>query len=1375
MSGKPAARQGDMTTIGGPIVQGSLGVMIGAPTGVACSVCPGGHTSGNPVNPLLGAKVQPGETDFALPGPLPFILSRTYSSYQTKTPSPVGVFGPGWKTSGDIRLQLRDRELILNDNGGRSIHFDLLLPGEIAFSNSESFWLARGGVLKLDESNPLHRLWQSLPEDVRTSPHNYFATNSPQGPWWVLGWATFAPRMDEVLPAPLPPHRNLTGLVDNLGRRLTFHRAADGELTGEIQGVTDGAGRHFTLKYTRLTDVPQTRFGADTGRRLSEVWLTRDPEYPDGLPVAPLVRYDYSERGELLAVYDRSDTKVRSFIYDDNFPGRMVAHSYAGRPEIRYRYDAAGRVTEQHNPAGLSYVYAYEKNQITITDSLNRREVLHTEGENGLKRVVKKVAADGSVTHREFDPYGRLVAQMDEVGRRTTFRLNPASGLPGARVSPYGKVTEFHYSSQRQLTATLWPDGLRSLREYDEAGRLTAETSRNGDTQKYTYADPHSDYPTLREDATGSQQQMVWSRYGQLLKLTDCSGYETRYEYDRFGQLIATRREEGLNEHREYDARGRLISQTDSSGHQTRYEYNAAGDLAIIMAPDGTQSTTEFDAAGRPVSITSGSLTRRMEYDPAGRTTQLTNENGSHTVFTYDPLDRLTQETGFDGRTQRYHYDLTGKLTQSEDEGLITRWHYDNVDRLTHRTVNDTPAEQWQYDERGWLTGISHLSEDHRVAVHYTHDRQGRRTGERQTVHHPDTTELLWQHETQYDWNVQGQLNRFTPDGLAPVEWLTYGSGHLAGMKLGDVPLIDFTRDRLHRETQRTFGAYELATGYTSGGQLQSHHLNNRLLDRDYGWGDNGELTRISEANQQRNYHYSRSGRLTGVSITSADLNIRIPYVFDPAGNRMTNLEIDPGHSLTSWPNNRIAQNAHYLYHHDNHGRLTRQEINLPPGAVHMSGELIRHYRYDHQHRLVAYACEQIWSHRRISESHYIYDPLGRRVGKKVWKSHRYGTGDSELVVQNPTPEVTWYGWDGDRLVTTQTESKRVQTVYQPGSFTPLLRIETENSEQVKTVRRSLADKLQQEGNIVFPAELISRLDMLERELQQNAVSEENRQWLAGCGLTLEQMLRQMEPMYVPERKIHLYHCDHRGLPLALINENGSVVWRAEYDEWGNQLNEVNPENLQQLIRLPGQQYDEETGLHYNRYRYYDPRQGRYITQDPIGLKGGWNLYGYPFNPILKIDALGLSGFDSLGNFLGQSGIKSAYNHSIIESMNTIPEPVSEWSFVGWSVDKGARFGNRYENVNAICKDQFGKNKSVNAKTFQSGWFSINEVEAGRGIPDPGEDSSDAASATDTITDNAKDLYDAHSMAFTCGSKSGYQCFMDNDATKELGRKLCGK
>ncbi|MCW9895324.1 RHS element protein, partial [Escherichia coli] len=212
------------------------------------------------------------------------------------------------------------------------------------------------------------------------------------------------------------------------------------------------------------------------------------------------------------------------------------------------------------------------------------------------------------------------------------------------------------------------------------------------------------------------------------------------------------------------------------------------------------------------------------------------------------------QETGFDGRTQRYHHDLTGKLIRSEDEGLVTHWYYDEADRLTHRTVKGETAEQWQYDERGWLTDISHISEGHRVAVHYGYDSKGRLASEHLTVHHPQTNELLWQHETRHAYNAQGLANRCIPDSLPAVEWLTYGSGWLAGMKLGDTPLVDFTRDRLHRETLRSFGRYELTTAYTPAGQLQRQHLNSLQYDRDYTWNDNGELIRISSPRQTRSY-----------------------------------------------------------------------------------------------------------------------------------------------------------------------------------------------------------------------------------------------------------------------------------------------------------------------------------------------------------------------------------------------------------------------------------------------------------------------------------------------------------------------------------------
>ncbi|EFI8301222.1 DUF4329 domain-containing protein [Escherichia coli] len=642
MSGKPAARQGDMTQYGGSIVQGSAGVRIGAPTGVACSVCPGGVTSGHPVNPLLGAKVLPGETDIALPAPLPFILSRTYSSYRTKTPAPVGSLGPGWKMPADIRLQLRDNTLILSDNGGRSLYFEHLFPGEDGYSRSESLWLVRGGVLRLDEGHRLAALWQALPEELRLSPHRYLATNSPQGPWWLLGWCERVPEADEVLPAPLPPYRVLTGLVDRFGRTQTFHREAAGEFSGEITGVTDGAGRHFRLVLTtqaqRAEEARQqaisggtepsafpdtlpgyTEYGRDNGIRLSAVWLTHDPEYPENLPAAPLVRYGWTPRGELAVVYDRSNTQVRSFTYDDKYRGRMVAHRHTGRPEIRYRYDSDGRVTEQLNPAGLSYTYQYEKDRITITDSLNRREVLHTAGEGGLKRVVKKEHADGSVTQSQFDAVGRLRAQTDAAGRTTEYSPDVVTGLITRITTPDGRASAFYYNHHSQLTSATGPDGLEIRREYDEWGNQLNEENphqlqqlirlpgQQYDEESGLYYNRHRYYDPLRgryitQDPIGLKGG--WNLYTYPLSPVNSMDPLGLYEFkskniDDIGIFaLAMCNGESINENKEYGGlickkQGEYFPMNPISSND-----NDSVDLRNIKCAEGSERVGDYHTHG---------------------------------------------------------------------------------------------------------------------------------------------------------------------------------------------------------------------------------------------------------------------------------------------------------------------------------------------------------------------------------------------------------------------------------------------------------------------------------------------------------------------------------------------------------------------------------------------------------------------------------------------------------------------------------------------------------------------------------------------------------------------------------------------------------
>lgn len=104
------------------------------------------------------------------------------------------------------------------------------------------------------------------------------------------------------------------------------------------------------------------------------------------------------------------------------------------------------------------------------------------------------------------------------------------------------------------------------------------------------------------------------------------------------------------------------------------------------------------------------------------------------------------------------------------------------------------------------------------------------------------------------------------------------------------------------------------------------------------------------------------------------------------------------------------------------------------------------------------------------------------------------------------------------------------------------------------------------------------------------------------------------------------YHTDVNGAPEELTDANGEIVWRMQYQVWGNTVVETAVETYrpQQNLRYQGQYLDRETGLHYNTFRYYDPDVGRFITPDPIGLAGGLNVYAYASDPVGWIDPWGL-------------------------------------------------------------------------------------------------------------------------------------------------------
>ena len=105
---------------------------------------------------------------------------------------------------------------------------------------------------------------------------------------------------------------------------------------------------------------------------------------------------------------------------------------------------------------------------------------------------------------------------------------------------------------------------------------------------------------------------------------------------------------------------------------------------------------------------------------------------------------------------------------------------------------------------------------------------------------------------------------------------------------------------------------------------------------------------------------------------------------------------------------------------------------------------------------------------------------------------------------------------------------------------------------------------------------------------------------------------------------LYFVHTDHLGTPRVITDDSQQIVWEGSQAPFGEVATTTN--TIEFNVRFPGQYYDQESGLHYNYFRDYDPTLGRYIQSDPIGLGGGLNTYGYVYqNPIRYTDLLGLA------------------------------------------------------------------------------------------------------------------------------------------------------
>ena len=138
-------------------------------------------------------------------------------------------------------------------------------------------------------------------------------------------------------------------------------------------------------------------------------------------------------------------------------------------------------------------------------------------------------------------------------------------------------------------------------------------------------------------------------------------------------------------------------------------------------------------------------------------------------------------------------------------------------------------------------------------------------------------------------------------------------------------------------------------------------------------------------------------------------------------------------------------------------------------------------------------------------------------------------------------------------------------------------------------------------------------------------------------------------------QQTHYFHCDQIGIPREMTDKDGNLLWFGNYTGWGRLKEETKvTDSAYQPFRLQNQYCDEETGLHYNFFRYYEPECGRFINQDPIGLMGGSNFYQFAPNTQTWFDLFGLS---ATGAVLSGLGV----DLTIVEPTDAVPQKWAGW------------------------------------------------------------------------------------------------------------------
>jgi RHS repeat-associated protein len=985
----------------------------------------------------------------------------------------------------------------------------------------------------------------------------------------------------------------------------------------------------------------QTRFPMPTEQR---------PAITNSLAEAAIYLGDAP--GELILTQSGQQTRFYHFR-----AGRLITISDAYDNQLIISYDMVGRIQRVDNGAGRSLLLRYDDRRIEAVDHQQQRPEYNERGE----RQDPWLTVQTMVTYR-YNERNQLVGATNAAGESEHYRYNDQHVIlerqlaGGAsffweweRTGKFARCVR-HWASFSQLEARyVWDDkgtvtihnadGSEQVYVHDKNARLISETAPDGAETQRAYDD---DGRLIAEkDALGAVTEYQYNDAGRLIAVVPPEDEPTRYNYFD-GQLIDVQRGRARWKY-ERNRQGDITQQTDPHGNETHYSYDHQGRLLEIRHPDGSRHQLGWNNLGQLLEerLPDGGQ-RKYRYDALGRQITRQEETGAITHYQWDAVDRLTQVTLPGGATRAFTYNPYGRVTAERDElGRITRYEYADGLHLVSRRINPDGSQlRYRYDNsRLLLTEIENERGEQYHLDYYANGLIQQETG-------------FDGRRTAYEYDLNGRLLKKTEFGDDSSELITAyqrdAAGRLLVKTLADGEEIHYRYDAFGRLVNVDDGHWPLAYEYD---------LQDRLITEHQGWGTlRYEYDTVGQLKHCRlpdgsklDYHHQRGGQLSSI-----DLN----------GSRLTTHQFSAGQELQ------------------------RQQ-----------GLLLSQYQYDEQGRLQAHSVSQ--KARNLFRRRYAYDANGNLAGiddsRKGNRSFHYDPLDRLINVRGSTPESFAHDPAGNLLGQGDQPAANLANVkgnrllmqgdrhYDYDAYGNLTRERRGTGQKLVTEYRYDCQHRLIGASLPGGSVATYKYDAFGRRIEKTVDGSTTEFLWQGERLIAESAdNRYRTYIYEPgsfrplamldgegplKATPFYYQLDHLGTPQELTDYSGEIMWSAKYRAYGN-LAALDVAEIDNPLRFQGQYFDAETGLHYNRHRYYNPGTGRFLTPDPIKLAGGLNNYQYVPNPTGWVDPLGLNGCPGSEGNKSQKAQERPEEKSKVEDGETSAPTAASVNWKGFSQGK---------------------------------------------------------------------------------------------------------